>query len=397
MDAKRYRIFVLGAGFSKAAGLPLAGELWHRVYDRTQSLSGRAAKFHDDLKDYLEYRRKADGVDLSPDQVDLEDLMRVLDIEHFLGLRGSDTWSSHGNEGTVVVKTLIGEILAELTPSVDGIPELYLRFAGGLQPGDYVLTFNYDVLLERALEAAGKPYRLFRYRYSEVRDQLATIGDSREEVCVLKMHGSIDWFDRTEYGQRERLHRDAGGRTHPTDPVFSHADELGVTKLLEGPTFPDDPLNEMCRVKELKAAYQKDLLFLASPWLLAPSYFKIVYAGKVADFWCGAGYGGATNLGLAIIGFSLSPQDEYARQALYRLVINYQQIHWGEDLFGQTKSPLVIVDWCPDSGTLTKFKERYRFVDWSRAVLYTDGLDEKAVDLVFGQTKGGVEGTELGE
>ncbi len=397
MEAKRYRILVLGAGFSRAAGFPLAKELWRQVYERTRLLSGRAAKFHDDLADYLEYKRQADGVHLSPNQVDFEDFMRVLDIEHFLELRGSDTWSSQGNEGTVVVKTLIGEILAELTPSVDEVPKLYRRFARGLQPGDYVLTFNYDVLLERALEAEGKPYRLFRHRYSEVGDHLATIDDSREEVCVLKMHGSIDWFDRTLYSQRERLYREGGGTTQPADPVFSHADELAVTKLLEGPNFPDDPLSEMYRVKELKAVYQKNLLFLATPWLLAPSSLKILYAAKVTDFWRGAGYAGATNMGVAIIGFSLSPEDEYARLMLYKLVTNYQNIHWGEDLFGQTKSPLVIVDRCPDACTLADFKKRYSFVDWSRAVLYAEGMDEKAVDLIFGQTARGSESTKRGE
>ena len=38
--------------------------------------------------------------------------MAFLDVEHYLGLRkGRTTWSTDGNEGQVVVKTLIGEIL----------------------------------------------------------------------------------------------------------------------------------------------------------------------------------------------------------------------------------------------------------------------------------------------
>ena len=47
------------------------------------------------------------------------------------------------------MKTLIGEILAERMPAE--VPELYLKFARILKPEDYVLTFNYDTLLERAL------------------------------------------------------------------------------------------------------------------------------------------------------------------------------------------------------------------------------------------------------
>ena len=55
--------------------------------------------------------------------------MGFLDVEHFLGLRGSDTWSDDGNEGTVVAKTLIGQILADCLDRLNAIPELYLKFA----------------------------------------------------------------------------------------------------------------------------------------------------------------------------------------------------------------------------------------------------------------------------
>lgn len=156
--AQKFAIYVLGAGFSKPAGLPLASELWTEVRERALSMTGRAGFFRDDLKEYIEYRRRCDGTDLTPETVDLEEFMAFLDIEFHLGLRGKDTWSSQGNEAQVVVKTLIGEILSERMPAK--IPEVYLRFAQILKPDDYVLTFNYDVLLERALEQAGVSYRL---------------------------------------------------------------------------------------------------------------------------------------------------------------------------------------------------------------------------------------------
>ena len=61
----------------------------------------------------------------------------------------------------LVVKTLIGQILAERIPRHDEIPEIYLEFARRLKPNDMIITFNYDVVLERSLEAVGKPFRLF--------------------------------------------------------------------------------------------------------------------------------------------------------------------------------------------------------------------------------------------
>jgi hypothetical protein len=167
--SKRFRIFILGAGFSCPAGLPLATDLWKEVLRRASGMSGRAGFFRDDLNAYIEFRRLSDGVALAPNDVDFEDFMAFLDIEHYLGLRGKDTWSRDGNESQVVVKTLIGEILTELTPASDKIPELYLKFAKLLQPTDYVLTFNYDVLLERALDVVGLSFRLYPWRFDRTR------------------------------------------------------------------------------------------------------------------------------------------------------------------------------------------------------------------------------------
>jgi hypothetical protein len=121
--AQKFAIYILGAGFSKPAGLPLACELWDEVRRRALSLSGRASFFRDDLETYIEYRKKCDGKRLAFEEVDLEEFMAFLDIEFHLGLRGKETWSSEGNEAQVVVKTLIGEILAERMPA--SIPEQY--------------------------------------------------------------------------------------------------------------------------------------------------------------------------------------------------------------------------------------------------------------------------------
>ncbi len=312
--------------------------------------------------------------------------MKVLDIEHFLGLRGPDTWSVDGNEGTVVVKTLIGEILAERTPSPEDIPHMYLEFAKRLQPGDCVLTFNYDVLLERALDVVGNPYRLFPDRYEPARENGGRlVPSSGEEVVVLKFHGSIDWFDRREFSSHEEDCRKKFRNSYtPRHPVFSNAGALGVSRLLDGPRPSGDLLDQMYRVRDIKALYQKGLMFHATPWLLAPSTMKILYAERLKDFWYGLYRGGRLNFGMAIIGYSLPCQDEYARQAIYMLTRNYHETDgWEKKVFERRKSPLVIVDYCPDDDRIRHFRERYGFVDWCRATLYADGLNDEAVDAIF--------------
>ena len=380
---RKYRIIVLGAGFSKPAGFPLASELWTEIYNRARYLSGRATFFNDDLEEYIKYKRECEGIDVSKDAIDFEDFMRVLDIEHFLGLRGSDTWSVEGNESTVVVKTLIGEILAELTPSIENIPNLYIEFAKKLQPDDIILTFNYDILLERSLEAIGMPYRLYPSRYESLTEHGAIVDDSKEELVILKLHGSINWFDRGSYTYREEGFRRHGIPEGPNHPVFCTKEELGVSKILEGPRHPDDPLIQMYRVSDMKRLYKKDIMVIATPWLFTPSTVKILYSEKIKDFWDGMGQAGVLNFGLAIIGYSLPPQDEYARQAIYNLVTNYQRNYWDKEVLGKKKSPLAIVNMCTNESTLNCLRSNYRFVDWDRAILYKQGFDDKSLELIF--------------
>ncbi len=190
-ESRNFGIFILGAGFSAPAGLPLADELWSDILTHARTFQGRAQQFWDDLDYYIDFRRRADGKALNREQVNFEEFLGFLDVEHYLGLRGSDTWSEDGNETQVVIKTQIGKILSRRMPEPGKIPAVYLRFAEKLQPSDLILTFNYDLLLERSLESVGKPYRLFPRRYESVRKHISTVDYSQDEVVVLKLAKDI--------------------------------------------------------------------------------------------------------------------------------------------------------------------------------------------------------------
>jgi len=379
---RRFRLFVLGAGFSKPAGFPLANELWRDIWQRVKNSSGRANRFRDDLRSYIDFQRECEGVELTAEDVDFEDFMRFLDVQHFLGLRGSDTWSEDGNEGTIVTKMMIGEILAEHSNALSEVPELYTEFAQRLQPDDTVITFNYDTLLERSLDAIGKPYRLFPQRYEEVRNGIGVVNSDKDEVIVLKMHGSIDWFDRAPFEHREELRRNMGAPP-PKDPIFSHDQELGLMPITDGPRFSTDPLRSVQRAKNLSKLYRQGSTFLATPMMLPPSSAKLVYAPRMNDFWYGMGKAGLFNLEMAIIGYSLPPQDEYTKQIIHAIVSNYQKYSWGEELMGGQKTPLAIVDFFASAAAETDFRERYRFVNWDRASLYGNGFQPEILDSIF--------------
>ena len=383
MANKKYRVFILGAGFSKRAGVPLADEFWQIILKRCNHLWGRARMFNDDLDGYIEYRYNCDGIELTRATINFEEFLGYLDIEHYLGLRGKDTWSKDGNEGQVVVKTLIGKILSQYMPFTTDVPDLYLEFASRLQPSDYILTFNYDNLLERALDAVEKPYRLFPDRYKSVSKYSGIIDSSKDEVIILKLHGSIDWFDKKRYLELCQTYIEQGSKDPPQDIIFNSKNNFSLSKIVDGPRHENDPLAEMYRVAEIERLYKKQLMFLATPWMFVPSTNKIVYASPLGDFWNGLGVSGGNNFGMAIIGYSLPFHDIYARQTIYSLVNNYQGVYWDEEVLGLKKTPLVLVDYQPTQERVDSYKKHYRFVDYDKAELHMNGFDLDSIEKIF--------------
>ena len=374
MTLRPFAIYILGAGFSKPAGLPLATELWREVYRRAAPLTGSMAQFREDLEDFIEFKAECDGVQLSPDQVNYEEFLGYLDIEYHLTLRGSYTWSEDGNEAQVVAKTLIGQVIAERMPSKKAIPQLYLNFVRKLQPGDTILTFNYDVLLEHALEVAGVPFRLFRGRVGTL------LGwGSPDEVEVYKLHGSIDWFDRRSYTQREAEWKAHGLAERPDDPIFNSPRELKITPLIDDASYPDDPLREIYRLIDFQRFYSDPPWFLAVPKIINPSTAKIIFAGQFSDFFYGLGrFFGASHYKFNIIGFSMSEHDEYARQVIYRIVKNYLTINVNDP--PRPKDPIRLVDYRPDDSDRSQLLKRYAFLDPAKSEFLLDGFDEATVE-----------------
>jgi len=368
-----FAIYILGAGFFQPAGLPLATELWREVYRRAAALTGRMAQFREDLEDFIRFKSECDRVQLSPDQVNYEEFLGYLDIEYHLELRGSQTWSDDGNEAQIVAKTLIGQVIAERMPCKKAIPQLYLNFVRKLQPGDKILTFNYDVLLEHAFEVAGVPFRLFRGR-------VGTFGwGSPDEVEVYKLHGSIDWFDRRSYTRSETEWKARGLAEGPKHPIFNSPREPKITPLIDGESYQDDPLRETYRVIDFQRFYSDPPWFLAVPKIINPSTAKIIFAKQFSDFFYGLGDSGLAHYKFNIIGFSMSEHDEYARQVIYRIVKNYLMIDQLNDP-PRRKDPIRLVDYRPDAGSRSQLLERYAFLDPAKSEFFWDGFDEATVE-----------------
>jgi hypothetical protein len=168
-------------------------------------------------------------------------------------------------------------------PPADAIPPLYLKFVEKLQPYDRIITFNYDILLERAFEVVGKPFCLAPMRYAEVLRSFAVPDESAyDEIKILKLHGSIDWFDKKHYRLRQEDARDTGHPDFvPDDPIFNSSRNLRTVPRVAGPRFDDDPLREVHRVLDIERLYADPPWFLATPTLIAPSTAKLVYSPPI--------------------------------------------------------------------------------------------------------------------
>lgn len=376
-----FRIFFLGAGFSRPAGLPLATELFPLIQNNIEARWGLDTKFRRDLGHYLDYRKACSGID-DGEPVDFEQFMSYLDIEHYLGLRGSKTWSSEGNESQIMMRKALGQIIHDRTPTSDKLPDYYYRFADCLSVHDTVLTTNYDIVLERALEHVGKPYRHYPHRYKDVGKHYNTIDSDIEEVAVLKLHGSVDWFDKRHYiSLRDEL-AEQGSIPSNLHSVFDEPGRYRAEPLVEGPRPPNDPLLHIYRLRKVDDYYRRDTGF-NSPFILSPSTVKFVYAGPLLDFWNGMGRAGGWNLGISVVGFSLPHHDEYIKIGLYQMISNYQLSWWNDEVLGVLKDDVRLVDLRHDDASIKEYKEHYSFVLSDRAEYMFEGFSEEAVHFLF--------------
>ena len=197
---------------------------------------------------------------------------------------------------------------------------------------------------------------------------------------MLKLHGSVDWFSRMHYEELKREVRKRDPNYEPRDPIFNSSRGHELVPLVDGPRFADDPLENVYRLRNERRYYESPSYFLPpAPLLLVPSTQKLLLSDPLKSFFWGWGRGGAYNLRMVIIGYSLPKHDEYALQLLYRLIRNYQW-NWEEKLFGNQREPVTLVDFRQSESEIAVYKRRFSFVDWDRAQTHLAGFNQELVD-----------------
>ena len=175
-------LFILGAGFSRYAGMPLVQQLRECVFDwlkRKRSSDPHVAVHLGPLPNWPEF----------PDGKFRAGLLRVDPGDN----RGFEEWMADllkaANEYPACVQTYnvlryaCTKLLWEKQVSVTGLPDAYTHFARQVRQSLGVVSFNWDLICERALEDAGVPWG-----YSA----------KTAPIPVIKPHGSLNWVNHLQ-------------------------------------------------------------------------------------------------------------------------------------------------------------------------------------------------------
>jgi hypothetical protein len=171
------RVFILGAGASACCGVPLTNGLLSEVLPLIDD-----TRAHDRLLQFIKYQYPY-FTEKWRNYPRLEEFLSLLDV--YL-LFSNKVKSKHAFDDDAVenlrreLLRAVSIYLCQKAQAINIKRTRLFHLANRLAPGDVVITFNWDFLLELALFESHRDY-------SYVHDQ--------DKVSILKLHGSVDWFD----------------------------------------------------------------------------------------------------------------------------------------------------------------------------------------------------------
>jgi hypothetical protein len=198
------KAFLIGAGCSKCAGLPLMAELTAKTL-ASSKLSETTKTILSDIQGFFSGANAANIEDYLSELVDLLAIAKRRVVRgatsHTAPLNGINYTSEQLEDAVDEIKEAISEVI-DVRVSMD----VHWKFiqavhrpsrpgrTGATRPVDYLLL-NYDTLIESALA-------LQKLRYADGMNggrsawwDLSTFDVERLSARVIKLHGSIDWSE----------------------------------------------------------------------------------------------------------------------------------------------------------------------------------------------------------
>ncbi|HBR18198.1 MAG TPA: hypothetical protein DD725_11450 [Deltaproteobacteria bacterium] len=195
------RVFLLGAGFSKAAGFPLADGLVSFIQDYlSTSRNTDDIDFNQEFADVLKENPSflKDNVELFLTYIDLALLNRSVGI--FTRFASPHDLRLFRMKLSRAIVRAFDNAHFQLVERFSN-KELYSKFCEQLQDGDSVITFNYDLIVEQELWRQRKWTYLDGYGLGKcINDFKAQWGGTypsdlptKSMINVYKLHGSLGW------------------------------------------------------------------------------------------------------------------------------------------------------------------------------------------------------------
>lgn len=202
MKDKR-RVFILGAGFSRQIGMPLATELTELLFQEFREIDHNEAVQW--FKAFTQKVRRLSG----SDAINIEELFHYArfdaeswKMEQQLYPIGRNDGMTRWGRAEAIESWLehmeydLADVILTKQESAQSLVPIE-NFANSLNTSDAVITFNYDTLVEDALTKAKQSWN-------------HGLNDFQKgQIAVLKMHGSLDWVilerGETAKGQKHQL------------------------------------------------------------------------------------------------------------------------------------------------------------------------------------------------
>jgi hypothetical protein len=272
------RAFILGAGFSAAAGVPLTAELLSNAMNKFElECNGIFQRVDNYARECFQIPDQ-EKVDYS--EVGFSELCTFLEYIELREFGGGERASDNGSREKASLRFYLAKTLVELTPYGENIPQLYIDFANEVHDGDIVLSFNWDPLLERALDLVNKKYT---YKYEE------------NKIKLCKLHGSVNWRlgDVPDYSKSST---DLGWESMEYTEGIMDIEMYFSNKLISQDIWLSQKINSEI-----------------APFLVLPGYGKAFDVRANAVLWYKPEFVFAFTHDVYIIGLSLAPDDFFIR------------------------------------------------------------------------------------
>ncbi|MEP1383094.1 MAG: hypothetical protein ABJK64_04800 [Paraglaciecola sp.] len=277
-EVRRCRTFILGAGFSAGAGVPLTAELLSKAMAKFEiECNGIFQRVNNYARECFQIKDD-DVVDYSI--VGFSELCTFLEYIELKEYGGGERWSENGSKEKINLRYFLAKTLIELTPEKEDIPKIYIDFVNELHERDIILSFNWDPLLERALEFVNKEYSY-------------TFEDKKIKLC--KLHGSVNWRlgDVPDYAKSAT---DLGWQSMEYTKGMMDVEMYYSSNVLSKLAWPFHRRNSEI-----------------APFLVLPGYGKAFDVRANAVMWYKPEFAFSFTHDVYIIGLSLAPDDFFIR------------------------------------------------------------------------------------